>query len=221
MTRRIFPLMILAGAVLISCAFAGCGPKKVDRISSLQLQNENLKGQLQGAQRRQDELLEDKQSLSMDLDEARRVNENHKLSMDPFLSVSREEAMSVFGDTKSYDRGQYIFKEGDNADGAYYIVEGKVKVVSSSTFHEQVILDELGEDEIFGEMSLIDNKPRSATIITATPCKIAFIDKQEFNEFIENRYELSFKLMACICLSLFWRILRLDKLYSDVKKTLQ
>ncbi len=72
MTRKNFPLMILAGALLISCTFSGCGPKKQDRVSSLQLQNENLKGQLQGSQRRQDELLEDKQSLSMDLDEARR-----------------------------------------------------------------------------------------------------------------------------------------------------
>ncbi|MFC1839471.1 cyclic nucleotide-binding domain-containing protein [Thermodesulfobacteriota bacterium] len=157
----------------------------------------------------------------MDLDETRRMNGNYKLSMDPFLSLSREEAMSVFRDTKSYDKDQYIFKEGDKADGAYYIIEGKVKIVSSSTYHGQVILDELGEDEIFGEMSLIDNKPRSATIITATQCKIAFVDKQEFNEFIENRYELSFKLMACICLSLFLRILRLDRLFSDVKKTLQ
>ena len=157
----------------------------------------------------------------MDLDEIRRLSGNYKLTMDPFLSVSREEALSVFRETKSYEKNQYIFKEGEEADGAYYIIEGKVKVVSASTYHDQVILDELGEDEIFGEMSLIDNRPRSATIITAKPCKISFVDKQEFNEFIENRYELSFKLMACICLSLFWRILRLDKLYSDVKKTLQ
>lgn len=158
----------------------------------------------------------------VDLDETRRENGDYKFSMDPsFLSISREEALSVFRDTKSYDKGQYIFKEGDKANGAYYIIEGKVKVVSSSAYHEQVILDELGEDEIFGEMSLIDNKPRSATIITITPCKIAFVNKKEFNEFIEGRYELSFKLMACICLSLFWRILRLDRLYSQVKKTLQ
>ena len=66
MTRQIIPLMVLAGVVLVSGAFGGC-TKKPDQITSLQLQNENLKGQLQGAQRRQEALQEEKQMLSMEL----------------------------------------------------------------------------------------------------------------------------------------------------------
>ena len=73
MTKKFFPLMILAGVVLVSGLFGGCA-KKPDRVTSLQLQNENLKGQLQGMQRSQDELIEDKQTLSMELDEANRLN---------------------------------------------------------------------------------------------------------------------------------------------------
>jgi len=129
--------------------------------------------------------------------------------------------MTVFTKIKSYDTGQTIFKEGDKADVAYYLLEGQAKVVTLSTHFKEVILGKLGENEIFGEMALIANKLRSATIITTTPCKVAYIDKQRFNEFINNHSDLSFKLMACICLSLFLRILRLDGLYANVKKTFQ
>ena len=66
MTRKLIPLMVLAGVVLVSGAFGGC-TKKPDQITSLQLQNENLKGQLQGAQRRQEALQEEKQMLSREL----------------------------------------------------------------------------------------------------------------------------------------------------------
>ena len=105
--------------------------------------------------------------------------------------------------------------------GAYFIIEGKVKVVGLSPHFKEVILGELGEGEIFGEMALIDEKPRSASVVTITPCKVAFINKKTFNEFIEIRSELSLRLMGFICLSIFRRILRLDMLYSNIKKKIR
>ena len=113
---------------------------------------------------------------------------------------------------------QPIFAEGDKGDGAYFILEGRVKVVALSPGFNEILLGELGEGEIFGEMALIDEKPRSASLVTLTPCKVGFISKTAFNEFIGSRTELAFRLMGFICLSLFRRILRLDKLYSDIKK---
>jgi len=132
--------------------------------------------------------------------------------------LTKEESLEVFKDLKSYDRDQLIFAEGDVADGVYYIVEGKVKAVTFSSDYKEIELGELDEGEVFGEMALIDNKPRSASILTVTPCKVAFIDNKAFNEFMESRSELAFRLMGFICLSLFWRILRLDKIYADIKK---
>ena len=132
--------------------------------------------------------------------------------------LTKEESLAVFKDLKSYDRDKLIFTEGDVADGAYYIVEGNVKVVTFSSDYKEIELGELGKGEVFGEMALIDNKPRSASILTVTPCKVAFIDNKAFNEFMESRSELAFRLMGFICLSLFRRILRLDKIYADIKK---
>ena len=135
-----------------------------------------------------------------------------------FHELTPEEIREVFKDLTEYDEGQLIFAEGDIADGAYYIVEGKVKAVTFSSDCKEIELGELVEGEVFGEMALIDNKARSASVFTVRPCKLAFIDNRAFNEFMESKSELSFRLMGFLCLSIFWRILRLDKIYADIKK---
>lgn len=136
-----------------------------------------------------------------------------------FHGLTPEESREIFKDLKEYDKDQLIFAEGDIADGAYYILEGRVKAVTFSSDYKEIELGELGEGEVFGELALIDNKARSASILTMTPCKLAFIDNKAFYEFMESSSELSFRLMGLICLSIFWRILRLDMIYADIKKS--
>ncbi|MFC1867905.1 cyclic nucleotide-binding domain-containing protein [Thermodesulfobacteriota bacterium] len=138
-----------------------------------------------------------------------------------FPALTSEESGKVFRDLKTLDKDQLIFAEGDKADGAYYLLEGKVKAVTFSPDYEELLLGELCEGEIFGEMALIDDNLRSASILTITPCKVAFVNKKLFNELMDSHSELAFRTMAFICLSLFWRILRLDKAYADIKKAFE
>jgi len=137
---------------------------------------------------------------------------------DLFPNLSQDEATSIYQEIKVFDTDQSVFSEGDQGDGAYFIIEGKVKVITQSHDFKEILLGELGEGEIFGEMALIDAKSRSASVVTLAPCKMAFIAKKPFNEFIEARSDLAFRFMGFTCLSLFRHILRLDRLYSDIKK---
>ena len=135
-----------------------------------------------------------------------------------FPKLTSKEGIEIFKELKNYDKDQLIFTEGDRANGAYYILEGKVKAITFSSDGEEIELGYIDEGEVFGEMALIDDMPRSASIITVTPCKVAFVNTNDFNEIMESRSDLSFRLMGFICLSLFWRIIRLDKIYADMKK---
>lgn len=65
--------------------------------------------------------------------------------------------------TTTYSNGDYIFKEGDESDLAYFIVDGEVEVVVNSPRGEKVIA-ELGEGRFFGEMGVIIEEPRTASI---------------------------------------------------------
>ena len=130
-------------------------------------------------------------------------------------TLSADEARAMCQEIRDFNAGQLICAEGDRGDGAYFILQGKVKAIGTSRNAKDVLLGELAEGEMFGEMALVDEKPRSATVVAVTPCKMAFIGKKAFDELMARRSDLTFRLMGFICLCLFRRILRLDKLYSQ------
>ncbi len=138
-----------------------------------------------------------------------------------FPTLSSNEAKEIYHEVKSFDAGACILSEGDKDTGAYYIMDGKVKVVTLSEGGEEILLGELGQGEIFGEMALIDEKPRAASVITVMPCTLGFINKSSFSEFIAARSDLAFRFMNFICLSLFNHILRIDKIYSEIRYSLK
>jgi hypothetical protein len=75
--------------------------------------------------------------------------------------------------------GQIIFREGDTGDCAYFIQDGEVEVVCNNTGTEAVVA-RLGPGQYFGEMALLSNQPRNATVRTVTATKLALIGKRNF-----------------------------------------
>jgi CRP/FNR family cyclic AMP-dependent transcriptional regulator len=80
----------------------------------------------------------------------------------------------------SYPKNTVLVNEGDRTDCLYVIVSGKVKVYRTDEQGNEVILAMLGPGEHFGEMALLDNAPRSANIITKTPCDLLNLPKDIF-----------------------------------------
>ncbi len=138
-----------------------------------------------------------------------------------FAPLSDGETLNLSQEERRFETGETVLTEGALGDGAYIILEGTVDVVSSLGHAKPVKLAELGPGEIFGEMALIDDRPRCASVITASDCRMVFVDKQAFNSLIETGSDLAFRLMGFICLCLFRRILRLDRIYSEVKRVLE
>lgn len=75
--------------------------------------------------------------------------------------------------------GAIIFNEGDPPDGMYVILGGKVKIFTRSSGHETT-LALLKQGDFFGEMSLFDHKPRSATASAVGSVELRFISAAEF-----------------------------------------
>lgn len=78
-------------------------------------------------------------------------------------------------ETKSVPAGTVIFKEGDTGNEMYGIVEGMVQLASPSG-----VVAELGPDDVFGEMAIIDHRTRMATATATTDTTLAVIDRQRF-----------------------------------------
>lgn len=87
--------------------------------------------------------------------------------------------------TKMVKAGQIVFKEGDSPDGLYFICYGTVEVVRNE-MGKEVILAELGEESVFGEMALINSMPRNATVRTKTDCGFYVMQVQAFQHQVEK-----------------------------------
>jgi len=73
---------------------------------------------------------------------------------------------------KEFKAGRTIFSEGDSGGEMYIIIQGAVEIRKSTTVSTTKTLIVLQKGDIFGEMSIIENKPRSATAITTIPTKL-------------------------------------------------
>ncbi|MBW7857022.1 MAG: cyclic nucleotide-binding domain-containing protein [Leptonema sp. (in: Bacteria)] len=83
--------------------------------------------------------------------------------------------------TRQFKRGEIIFKEGDQSDGrVYFILSGKAAVVKQID-QKQTIIHSMHSNDIFGEVALVTNKERIATIIAESEeLKVACFDGQAF-----------------------------------------
>lgn len=75
--------------------------------------------------------------------------------------------------------GKVVFQQGDEGDCAYFIHSGEVEVVRQEGRTEQVVA-KLSKGQYFGEMALISNAPRNATVRSVTPVRLAVLGKQNF-----------------------------------------
>ncbi len=78
---------------------------------------------------------------------------------------------------ETYPEGWTVFRQGDPADSAYFIRSGEVEVVDEETGS---IIRSLGPGDYFGEIALIADSPRSATIRTVTKVELAVLGKRNF-----------------------------------------
>jgi CRP/FNR family transcriptional regulator, cyclic AMP receptor protein len=73
---------------------------------------------------------------------------------------------------RSYQRGQYVFHQGDTGDAVFVLTEGRVKVIFVSADGDEMILATLQPPDVFGELALIDGGPRSASIQALEPTAV-------------------------------------------------
>lgn len=81
---------------------------------------------------------------------------------------------------ESYTSNQIVIAEGEVKEKFYIILEGKVKIFKGYNDENQSKLAELTQGEMFGELSFIDNHPRSATVITIESSDLLSINRDEF-----------------------------------------
>ena len=108
--------------------------------------------------------------------------------IDMFSTLTMAE-MSDLIDSMSkhhFSKGEKIIKQGDKGDAFFIIYKGKAKALMKKGFFKTVELGELKSEQFFGEMALLSDEPRSATVIAEedTDCFVLF--KGQFQHLVEK-----------------------------------
>lgn len=123
---------------------------------------------------------------------------------------------------KSFRAKQKVVEEGKPGKSLYIISSGKVRVTRGFD-KEDFALTELGAYDFFGEMSLIDDYPTSATVETLAKTTLLEMTRSDFKKLVSKNSELSAKLWESVAKSLTMRIRKtgdLVKMYYAINKAL-
>ncbi len=115
----------------------------------------------------------------------------NKLKEVPFFSMfsaDREilKKISTMCTRTIFKKGKYIIKEGDNGDELYIVLKGFIEIIKKTLQNEQYIVATLSSDEggiNVGEIALIDNDRRSASVLAKTDCECLLITRDDFIKF--------------------------------------
>jgi len=101
---------------------------------------------------------------------------------------------------KNYNRDETVVLEGDDSVQALYLIAmGSVQVYMTGIDGRETILSFLERGDFFGEMSLIDGEPRSASVRTVTDAKLLVIHRESFLSLIRKTPEIAMALMSELC----------------------
>jgi signal transduction histidine kinase len=105
--------------------------------------------------------------------------------------------------------GQEIFKEGDEGDGVYVVKEGRVEISVRVGQEERRVFSQIGPGEFFGEMAVLEDKPRSACATAREQTVVDFIPRAAMLEFVGRSPALALSLLREISR----RLRELDRQY--------
>lgn len=143
----------------------------------------------------------------------------------PELSPEDLRIIASYGVTRSYPKNAVLITEGDGSDSLHVILQGKVKVFLSDEHGKEVLLSIQGAGEYFGELPLIDEAPRSASVMTLEPSRLAIISRESFQSCLVEHSVIALELIRSLAqrvrsLTENVRSLALLDVYGRVARTL-
>ena len=119
----------------------------------------------------------------------------------PFFTQLSDRELDVIravASEKSYPKNAVVLTEGEMGDSLYMIQSGKVKVVIGDEEGRELILKILGPGDFFGEMSMIDKQPRSASVTTIEPATFLVLSNAAFERCVEQAPRIANMVMQIL-----------------------
>jgi len=119
----------------------------------------------------------------------------------PLFAALNDEARDALRQTMDevhLGRGMTLFVEGDPGDRLYVVTQGKIKIGRTAGDGRENLLAVMGPGEMFGELSLFDPGPRTATATAITPATLSGLGHDDLQPLLTRRPEVAERLLAAL-----------------------
>ena len=125
----------------------------------------------------------------------------HALQRVPFfrqLSVDQVRELARLGRIVCESAGHVVCHEGELSDSMYVLLTGKVSAYRDGTAGRRVDMRRFEEGDYFGEVALLDSKPRTATVVCVTECQLFVIEQSVFRDVLTANPSLVFSVLGAV-----------------------
>jgi CRP/FNR family cyclic AMP-dependent transcriptional regulator len=122
---------------------------------------------------------------------------NHFLFRD--LPPAVIEHLGSYMKTRKVARGGAVFAKGDPGSGLMGVLAGTVKISVASAEGKDIVLNMFREGEVFGEIALLDGRPRTADATAMSDCELIVIERRDFIPFLRDNPDVTLKFIEILC----------------------
>jgi len=115
------------------------------------------------------------------------------------LAPATLDRISAYLKRRSLPKGAVIFRKGDPGVGLIGVLSGAVKISVASADGRDIVLNIIRQGEVFGEIALLDGRPRTADATAMSDCELMAIERREFIPFLRSQPDVTIKLMEILC----------------------
>lgn len=128
-------------------------------------------------------------------------NPNELAEVELFKLLDEEELreFAAVVDTETMTAGGTIFNTGDQGESLYIVKSGEVELFIKDTTGQKIVLKVAIKDDLFGEISMLDNRPRSATAVALMDTELFVLDRDDLLLLFQKKPDSGLNMLAAIC----------------------
>src|SRR6266436_4253458 len=120
-------------------------------------------------------------------------------SRPPHLSPEEAAWLAVLGQALEVAQGETVVEEGETTRSFYVVQRGELEVRKHLGPGDDRTLARLGAGDLFGFMAFVDGKPRSASVVSATPSHLARVEPDALDKALHVNFTVAFKFLGTLC----------------------
>lgn len=125
---------------------------------------------------------------------------NHFLFRD--LAPEIHERLGSYARLRPFKRGDVVFSKGDPGNALFAVCTGVVQITTLSSAGKNAVFSLINKGDIFGEIALLDGKPRTTDAVAFTDCTLLMIERRDFIPLLRSNPEVAISLLEVLCAKL-------------------